>query len=190
MLLCMFIMICECASDCLLSKWVREEKVKFWGGWWFSLVSLNRPASLHPESALSHLLTLSAHCHSNGVQESESLGKAKYSRRNTSLTSLCFNRHWGYARNVHCALAWMYTYFTNPIKTQFISVKIHYSGVFVCFWLSVSLSGKGEDEQGHQLTNYQIYKSWSLIDITFCHKFKLKVDCPKALISKIWEGYS
>lgn len=44
----------------------------------FSWVSLNRPVSLYPESALAHLLTLSAHCHSNGVRERESPGKAKY----------------------------------------------------------------------------------------------------------------
>lgn len=61
--------------------------------------------SLHPESAVSHLLTLSADCHSNGVRESgERLGKAKFSWRNTSLTSLCFNSDRGYARNVHRAL--------------------------------------------------------------------------------------
>lgn len=31
-----------------------------------------QPVSLHPEPALSHLLALSANCHSNGVREKES----------------------------------------------------------------------------------------------------------------------
>lgn len=49
----------------LPSKWFREEKVKFCGGCWFRWV-----ASLHSESAVSHLLTLSAGCHSNGARKS------------------------------------------------------------------------------------------------------------------------
>ncbi len=141
------------ATVCCLSE-SKRRRSSFGGRcWWFSWVSLNGPVSLHPESALSHLLTLSAHCHSNGVRASESPGKARYSRRNTSLTSLCFNSHRGYARNVRCALAWMYTYFTNPIKTQFTSAKIHYSAVCVCvcvlLWECVSLSGEGQGEHGH-----------------------------------------
>lgn len=93
----------ECATVCCLSESERRRS-SFGGGLWFNWVSLNRSVSLHPESALSHLLTPSAHCHSNGIRESERLGKANYLRRNTSLTSLCFNSHQGYARNVHCAL--------------------------------------------------------------------------------------
>ena len=135
-------------DNCLfLSESDRRRSSFFVGVGGLAGVSLNRPVTLQPESALSHLLTLSAHCHSNGVRESRSLGKAKYPRRNTSLTSLCFNSHQGYSRNVHCALVWMYTYFTNPIKTQFASAEIHYSPV--CVFLCVCLSGKEQDEYRH-----------------------------------------
>lgn len=45
--------------------WVRGGKVKFCGGCRFSW-----DVSFHPASAVSHLLTLSADCHSNGVRVS------------------------------------------------------------------------------------------------------------------------
>lgn len=41
------------------------------GGGGVSCVSLSRPVSPLPEPALSHLLALSALCHSNGVRERE-----------------------------------------------------------------------------------------------------------------------
>lgn len=89
----------------------RGGKVKFCGGCWFSWL-----VSLHPASAVSHLLTLSADCHSNGVRAS---GDGPKPLGETPVAPRCVWTRTEAMPRMLCALGWMCTYSINPIKTPF-----------------------------------------------------------------------
>ena len=91
--------------------WVRGGKVKFRGGCWFNWV-----VSVHPASAVSHLLTLSADCHSNGLRVSRDGPKPP---GETPVSPRCVWTRTEAMPRMHCALGSMYTYSTNPIQIPF-----------------------------------------------------------------------
>lgn len=76
--------------------WARGGKVKFCGGCWFSWA-----VSLHPASAVSHLLTLSADCHSNGVRAS---GDGPKPLGETPVSPRCVWTRTEAMPRMHCAL--------------------------------------------------------------------------------------
>lgn len=81
----------------------RGGKVKFCGGCW--------AVSVHPASAVSHLLTLSAHCHSNGARAS---GDGPKALGETPVPPGCAGTRTGAMPRMQ-----MYTYSTNAVKRPF-----------------------------------------------------------------------